>query len=79
MQKAMKVIFKKKVENPKQIIAEIESLKKLDHPNLVKLYEYYESKSKIFLVQELLEGEQLYNRLQDLEHFDETTARNIFR
>jgi calcium/calmodulin-dependent protein kinase I len=52
-------------------MAEIESLMKLDHPNLVKLIEYYETKSKIFLVQEMLNGEELYDRIRDSEYFDE--------
>jgi calcium-dependent protein kinase len=52
--RAIKLIYKKKVDNVKSIIGEIESLRKLDHPNLIKLYEIYETKSKIFLVQELL-------------------------
>ena len=47
---AIKVIYKKKVPNPKGIIAEIESLKKLDHPNLVKLIEHFETPKRIFLV-----------------------------
>ena len=41
--------------------------------------EHYETKSKIFLVQELLKGEELYARLRDNEHFNEEYARNLFR
>ena len=48
--RAIKLIYKKKVENYKNILGEIESLRKLDHPNLIKLYEIFETKSKIFLV-----------------------------
>lgn len=41
----------------KHIIAEIDILKKVDHPNIVKLYEYYTTKSKIILFQEFLKGD----------------------
>ena len=51
---------------------------KLDHPNLIKLMEYYETKSKIFLVQELLQGEELYDRIRSSEYFDESYARTLF-
>lgn len=73
--RAIKLIYKKKVESAKSILSEIESLMKLDHPNLIKLYEHYETKSKIFLVQELLKGEELYERLRMKEFFDEDYAR----
>ena len=48
--RAIKKIDMKKVDNPHVVKTEIESLVKLDHPNLVKLFEYYETKSKIYLV-----------------------------
>ena len=64
IQRAIKKIYKKKVSDQKLIISEIDSLKKLDHPNLIKLIEYHEEKNKIFLVQELLLGEPLYDRLE---------------
>lgn len=52
--RAIKLIYKKRLDSTNIVITEIQSLMKLDHPNLVKLIEYYETKSKIFLVQEFL-------------------------
>lgn len=43
---------------------EIDALKKLDHPNLIKMIEFHEEKNRIYLVQELLFGEPLYERLE---------------
>lgn len=58
LERAIKIIKKKKIGSSiKQTISEIENLKKVDHPNIVKLYEIYESEKSIFLVQELLFGE----------------------
>ena len=65
--RAIKKIYKKKVTDYKMIISEIDSLKKLDHPNLIKMIEYHEEKNKIYLVQELLLGEALYDRLANSE------------
>ena len=73
--RAIKLIYKKKLESTNSILREIEALKQLDHPNLVKLIEHYETKNRIFLVQEFLMGEELYERLRDQEMFTEDYAR----
>jgi len=63
----------------KSILSEFEALKKLDHPNLVKLIEQYEDKDYIFLVQEYLSGLLLYDELCEREQFSEEDARMIFK
>ena len=63
IERAIKKIYKKHIDH-RQIVAEVESLKKLNHPNLIRLINYHETKNKLFLVQELLLGEQLYERLE---------------
>jgi len=57
IERAIKIIYKKKVDDMVQIFSEIESLRTVDHPNIVKLYEHYETMKEVFLVQELLKGE----------------------
>lgn len=32
----------------------------LDHPNILRLYEFYEVKNRFFLVTEYFEGEELF-------------------
>eukprot|EP00948_MAST-09A_sp_MAST-9A-sp1_P004241 g4241.t1 len=60
---------------------EIGIMMKLDHPNIVKLYEVFEEEDKIFLIMELLEGGELFDRLasQDAFHFSERTAAVMVR
>ncbi len=55
VQRALKVINKKSrsSSNP---VDELELLKKLDHPNIIKIYEYYETKEKWYIVTEYFEG-----------------------
>jgi len=36
-------------------------LRSCDHPNIIKLYEIYESGDYIYLVMELLEGGELFD------------------
>ena len=40
---------------------EIEILRKLDHPHIIKMYEVYETKNSIYMILELIEGGQLYD------------------
>lgn len=54
-------------------------MKQLDHPNLIKLYEYYEmDDAKVMLIMEYLSGENLYERILELENFDEEYCRKMF-
>lgn len=40
---------------------EIDILKNLTHPNILRLYEVYENKEYIYLVTELCEGKELFD------------------
>lgn len=69
--RAVKMIDKLTLEEPERVRLkyEIDILKNLNHPNIVRLYEVYENKSNIFLVTELCDGCEL---------FEEITSRRIF-
>ena len=58
---AMKVIKKEKSMDNLLIKNEIDILKKLSHPNIVRIYEFYESKSNFYLINEYCDGGELYN------------------
>jgi len=62
---AVKIINKSKVSNKKnEFLNEIRILQKLDHPNIIKLYEIYESQDKFYLVMEFLSGPNLSKRIE---------------
>jgi serine/threonine protein kinase len=46
----------------------------LDHPNIVRLEEVYESQSEIYLVQELCLGGELFDRLDEQPDYHYTEA-----
>jgi serine/threonine protein kinase len=50
--RAVKKIPKSAIKNPQQFINEIDILKGLDHPNIIKLYETFEDERNVFLVTE---------------------------
>ena len=63
--RAMKIIKKTNVINPNisneaSILNELNILKKIDHQNVVKIYEYYSDKENYYLVTEYCAGGDLY-------------------
>ena len=47
----------------KRFIHENEIINKLDHPNIMKIFELYEDQKRFYLVMELCDGGDLYNRM----------------
>jgi len=46
-------------------------MKSLDHPNIIKLYETFEDARNVYLVMELCEGGELFDRIIAKGHFTE--------
>ena len=73
IQRAVKYINIK--DNPKllnEAKREIAILKNLDHPNIEKIYEYYEKENDcINIVMELIDGQELFSKLMKINHFSE--------
>jgi len=59
-------------EGLSQLREEILILSQLDHPNIVRLEEVYESHSEIYLVQELCVGGELFDRLDEQRDYHYT-------
>ena len=51
----------------------------LDHPGVLKLYEFFEDQQFIYLVTELCRGGELFKRIIEHESFSERIAARIFR
>jgi len=56
---------------------EIYIMKKVDHPNILKLFDVYEDEDYFFLVLELVEGSELFDKIVDLGNYSEKDAANI--
>jgi calcium-dependent protein kinase len=60
--------------------AEINIMASLDHPNIVRIVEYFESKYSIYLILELLSGGELLDRLyeqKDFHYSEKIACRHI--
>jgi len=55
----------KNPEDRKQVREEISVMCQLDHPNIVRLEEVYESYDELYLVLELCQGGELFDRLEE--------------
>ena len=69
--RAMKQIGKYWLDdiNDKEVMKEIEILKKLNHPYIIKLYEYYVTDDSIFLINELCEEGDLHGKMRKIGRF----------
>lgn len=54
-------------------------MQRIDHPNVLKLYEYFEDSKNIYLITELCLGGELFDKIVECEFFSEYVAANVFR
>lgn len=80
---AIKIISKKKFSNTnhilnKNVMNEVNVLKSLEHPCIVKVENVIDTEDTLFIVLELIEGGELFEKVQSIDHFDESTAKLLF-
>ena len=80
---ACKELPKKKLSDYEGLMREVNLMIKLDHPNIIKLYEVYENDKNIYLIMELCTGGELFDRIvENTENgvqFTEKQAANLFK
>ncbi len=58
---------------------EITILKDLDHPNIVKMYEFLEDEKRIYIVTEICKGGELFDEILTRSKFDEADAAIVMK
>lgn len=77
--RAIKQIARSKIKKYERFINEVTALKTLDHPNIIKLFEVYEEKDNVYLVQEMWTGGELFDRIVEKQYISEKQASVLFQ
>jgi len=77
--RACKTINRKKIKNWERFETEVKILQTLDHPNIIKLYEYFEDAKNVYLICEMCTGGELFDKIIEKEYFEESYACHVFK
>eukprot|EP01125_Pyxidicula_operculata_P019835 TRINITY_DN721_c0_g1_i1.p1 TRINITY_DN721_c0_g1~~TRINITY_DN721_c0_g1_i1.p1 ORF type:complete len:340 (+),score=71.61 TRINITY_DN721_c0_g1_i1:175-1194(+) len=77
---ALKIVDKSAVKHKPEMLAnEVDILLKLDHPNIVKLLDLFDTERYLYLVMELVTGGELFDRIVEREQYSERDAREVMK
>ena len=78
---ALKTIKKKSIKSDKYdgLRSEIQIMQDLDHPNILRIHEFFETKTAIHLVLEICRGGELLSRLHVILFIDDSTLKKYKR
>ncbi|CAD8066872.1 unnamed protein product [Paramecium sonneborni] len=81
LDRAMKQLKKTSIlkEDKEKLFSEMNILKNLDHPHIVKLYELFEDDKNYYLVTEYCSGGELFDRIKSMNFFSEKKAAELMR
>ncbi len=74
---AIKAIKKEEEEYTKLLKSEADLLLKIDHPNVLKIFDIYENGAWLFFVEELCEGGEVFDYVRQKEDLDEREVAGI--
>lgn len=80
--RAMKLVKKETVklqDDDKVFLKEIQVLSALDHPNIIKVFEYFIDAKFYYVVTELASGGELYDQIAKIVCFNEVDAATIMQ
>jgi calcium-dependent protein kinase len=77
--RALKIIKKQKGQDSARMYLEVEILKKLVHPNIMQIFEFYEDKKNFYIITELCEGGELFDQIVDKGSFNEQEAAWVMK
>ena len=75
----MKTISKASEKIVNTVFDEINMLRQLDHPNVLKVYEYFQDDKNVYIIMEHLKGGNLFERLKTIARFGEREAAYIMK
>lgn len=84
---AMKIVAKKHFADPnieaqifnQKIQSECAILQGLNHPTIIRIHDVFDTNEALFIILELVEGGELFDRIVAQGQFDEKTSKFLFR
>uniref|UniRef100_A0A6B2LP10 Protein kinase domain-containing protein n=1 Tax=Arcella intermedia TaxID=1963864 RepID=A0A6B2LP10_9EUKA len=58
---------------------EVEIIKKIEHPNIIKLFDIFESENTLYFVMEVVDGGDLFDWIIERDQYSEENAKQIVR
>jgi calcium-dependent protein kinase len=77
--RALKIIKKQKGQDSARMYLEVEILKKLIHPNIMQIFEFYEDKKNFYIITELCEGGELFDQIVEKGSLNENEAAWVMK
>ncbi|KAH8679811.1 kinase-like domain-containing protein [Tricladium varicosporioides] len=76
---AIKVVRKFEMNSSQRanILKEVQIMRQLDHPNIVKLVDFSESRQYYYIILELAPGGELFHQIVRLTYFSEDLSRHV--
>jgi len=77
---AIKIINKNLVKNKTDMLKnEVEILLSIQHPNVIHLYDLFDTTEHLYMVMELVTGGELFERIVEREQYSEEDAKEVMR
>jgi calcium/calmodulin-dependent protein kinase I len=78
---AVKILSKRKMaeEDKASLMQEITIMKQIDHPNIVKMVDFFEDEGHYCIVMEMMQGGELFEQILNREQFSESEAREAIK
>lgn len=81
LKRAVRIINKEVLTTgeKRRLVADISVVQSLDHPNLIKIYDFFQDSKSFYIVTELCEGGDLFRRLEKKRVYEESEAKMVIR
>jgi calcium-dependent protein kinase len=66
-------------EEKNMLFNEINNLKDLDHPNIIKMYEFFEDPKRYYIVTEICKGGELFDEIATRKKLSEKEASVLIK
>jgi calcium-dependent protein kinase len=77
--RALKIIKKQRGQDTARMYLEVEILKKLIHPNIMQIFEFYEDKKNFYIITEFCEGGELFDKIVEKGTLSEAEGAGIMK